>query len=138
MSESEIDSFLRERDSGVLSLSDGRESYAVPESFGYDGESIYFQMAYTDSSHKMSFMETTETATFTVYVDGLTASSVVARGPIEPVPEDEQLLAANALAENNVVPVLNVSTQMSVDELGFDFYRLRPEEITGRRFGPDV
>lgn len=138
MSESEVDSFLRERDSGVLSLSDGRESYGVPESFGYDGENVYFQMAYTDDSRKMSFVETTDTATFTVFVDADVASSVVVRGSIEPVPDGDELLAAHALAENSVVPVLNVSTQTSIDELGFEFYRLRPGEITGRKFGPDV
>lgn len=35
-----IDSFLREQPAGTLSLTNGQETYAVPESFGYDGTAI--------------------------------------------------------------------------------------------------
>ncbi|USZ68720.1 pyridoxamine 5'-phosphate oxidase family protein [Halorussus salilacus] len=138
MDESEIDSFLREQDSGTLSLTNGEETYAIPESFGYDGENLYFHMAYTTDSQKMEFIETTEVATFTTYREDTSASSVIARGEIERVPESDEILASRAFADNTVVPVLNVSIEESIDQLDFDFYRLRPTELTGRKFGDNL
>lgn len=37
----EIDGVLRDVGHGVLSLTDDGEPYAVPRSFGYDGDGIY-------------------------------------------------------------------------------------------------
>jgi hypothetical protein len=34
--------------------------------------------------------------------------------------------------------MLNVSVEESVDELPFEFYRLHPDEVSGRKFGNDV
>ena len=138
MVEPEIESVLRDKDTGVLSLSDGADTYAVPKSFAFDGETLYFQLVYTEDSQKMSFIETTELATFTVFTDDTNAHSVMIRGEMEAVPEAEVVQASRAFSENAVVPMLNVSVNEPVEELNFDFYRLRPVETSGRKFGDDV
>ncbi|WP_225336221.1 pyridoxamine 5'-phosphate oxidase family protein [Halomicrobium urmianum] len=138
MEQSKVESLLRDENTGVLSLSDGTETYAVPQSFAFDGEDLYFQLVHSEDSRKMSFIETTDMATFTVFTDDMTAYSVIVQGEIEAVPETEIVRASRAFSENSVVPMLNVSIHKSVDELDFDFYRLRPVEITGRKFGAEV
>ncbi|MFC7082227.1 pyridoxamine 5'-phosphate oxidase family protein [Halorussus caseinilyticus] len=135
MCDDEVNSFLRDCNSGTLSLTDGRETYAFPESFGYDGDDLYFQFVHADASDKMSFVETTDVATFTTFTDDNPAFSVIARGRLVPVPDEETSRASSVFAENCDVPMLNVSVEKSVDELSFDFYRLRPDEISGRKFG---
>jgi len=134
MTVDEVDDFLRRQGSGTLSLADGAESYAVPESFGYDGEHLYFQLVQTDDSRKMQFIETTEVATLTAWHEE-PPRSVVVHGAIEPVPETEEAAAANAIAENAMVPTLNVLPDCTLEELGMTYYRLIPAEQSGRKFG---
>ncbi|MFA9425591.1 pyridoxamine 5'-phosphate oxidase family protein [Natronorubrum sp. A-ect3] len=131
----EIDAFLREQGSGVLSLTDGAETYAVPESFGYDGGNLYFQLVSDSDSQKLSFIETTNTATLTAFTDD-PPRSVLARGPLEPVPEAAHQRASSAIAANATIPALNVSLETTTDELAFEFYRLVPRELSGRAFDP--
>ncbi|SIR66614.1 pyridoxamine 5'-phosphate oxidase family protein [Natronorubrum thiooxidans] len=131
----EIDAFLREQGSGVLSLTDGAETYAVPESFGYEGDVLYFQLGFDSDSQKLSFIETTDVATLTAFTDD-PARSVLVRGPLEPVPEADQQRASGAIAANATIPALNVSLETMTDELAFEFYRLVPQELSGRAFGP--
>jgi nitroimidazol reductase NimA-like FMN-containing flavoprotein (pyridoxamine 5'-phosphate oxidase superfamily) len=138
MDESEIGTVLRDEDTGVLSLTDGDDTYAIPESFAFDGEDLYFQFVYSEDSQKMSFIETTELATFTVFTDDMNPHSVIVRGEIEAVPEGEVVQASRAFTENSVVPMLNVSVSEPVEQLNFGFYRLRPVETSGRKFGTDV
>lgn len=130
----EIDAHLRELGVGVLSLADGGETYAVPESFGYDGDALYFQFGYDDDSDKMSHVGTTDIATFTAYtVDP--AWSVVVRGRLEFVPESDATTATEALASNATIPNVNVSPDAADGEIRFTFYRLVPDDISGRAFG---
>ena len=134
MRRDDIDAFLRDVGTGVLSLTDGVETYAVPESFGYDAGTLYFQFGYGDDSDKRSYLSTTDVATFTAYtVDP--ARSVVARGPVEPVPDPADDRAAAALAGNATIPNVNVSPDTPDADVQFDFYRLDPDELSGRAFG---
>lgn len=133
MSRSEVDSFLSRAGVGVLSLSDGAETYAVPESFGYDGDRVYFQFVSEADSRKQSFAETTEVATLTAFTTD-PPESVVVRGPIDPVSEATRVRAAAALAENADVPSLNVSPDVGPTALSMSFYQLVPEERSGRTF----
>lgn len=131
----EIEAFLRKKGSGVLSLTDGTETYAVPESFGYEGGELYFQLVSEPDSNKMAFIETTDVATFTAFTDD-PARSVLVRGPLEPVPDADEHRASSAIAANATIPTLNVSLDTMTDELAFEFYRLVPQELSGRAFGP--
>ncbi|WP_135536602.1 pyridoxamine 5'-phosphate oxidase family protein [Halostella pelagica] len=133
LSRAESETLLCESGVGVLALTDGTEAYSIPESFGYDGETLYFQFVYTPESKKMAFLETTETATFTVYEEQ-PAKSVIVSGTLEPVPEDEEPKAATAITENASIPTLNVYPDTTPDEFTMDYYRLTPNSITGRQF----
>ena len=133
LSQEEINTLLYESGVGVLALTDGTEAYSIPESFGYDGEKVYFQFVYTADSKKMRFLETTETATLTVY-DEHPARSVLVQGSIEPVPGEDETKAATAIAENASIPTLNVYTETTPEEFTMDYYRLEPTAISGRQF----
>lgn len=133
LSREESDTLLFGSGTGVLALTDGTEAYSVPESFGYDGEILYFQFVHTPESKKMAFLETTETATFTVY-DEQPAQSVIVRGTLEPVLEDEEAKAATAITENASIPTVNVYPDTKPNEFTTDYYRLTPTAITGRQF----
>ncbi|MUV86196.1 pyridoxamine 5'-phosphate oxidase family protein [Natronomonas sp. CBA1123] len=133
MSQSGIDALLSAEGAGVLSLTDGAETYAIPESFGYDGTHLYFQFAHEDDSRKMAFLETTDVATFTVFTTE-PAESVQARGRIEAVPHADHDAAAAALADNATVPTMNVIPDTPVEDLSMAFYRLVADSLSGRVF----
>ncbi|QDX39461.1 pyridoxamine 5'-phosphate oxidase family protein [Salarchaeum sp. JOR-1] len=118
---------------GVLALTNGPDAYSFPESFGYDGEALYFQFVYDEDSKKMAFLETTDTASFTVYTTD-PPESVIVTGPIEKVPEADRTVAAAVIAENAEIPTLNTDPEKHPRELTFDFYRLLPRELSGRVF----
>ena len=132
MTQPDIDAVLTDSGSGVLSLADGTETYAVPESFGYDGDALYFQLVHHETSRKMEFIRTTDVATFTVYTDD-PAESVLVRGHLERVPDAERPEASAAMAANAEIPTLNVYPDRAAADLSMTFYRLVPEEATGRR-----
>jgi len=103
MERTAIDAHLIDAGVGVLSLGSDADTYAVPESFGYDGECLYFQLVFDKDSTKMAFIDTTDMATFTVFTED-PPQSVLVRGHLEPVPEAEQTQAATAIAENANIP----------------------------------
>ncbi|WP_134672287.1 pyridoxamine 5'-phosphate oxidase family protein [Halorussus marinus] len=133
LTSAECDTVLRESGVGVLALTDGDEAYSIPESFGYDGETVYFQLVHTSESKKMEFLETTETATLTVY-DEQAVKSVLVQGPVEHVPEDKQPQAATTITQNASIPTLNVYPETTLEDTTMNYYQLAPTTITGREF----
>ena len=133
MDRDEVDEFLREQGVGVLSLADGSEAYGVPISFGYDGDRLYFFMVrFGEGSEKLDFAESTARASFATYdfPDEHHWRSVVVRGPLEPVPEDDLEAAEDALFDNarfaNLFPYGEPMTERPR-------YRLTVEEVTGQQ-----
>ncbi|MFW5974044.1 MAG: pyridoxamine 5'-phosphate oxidase family protein, partial [Natrialbaceae archaeon] len=57
MSASEIDDFLSDNETGVLSLARDNEPYAIPISYGYDAETtaFYMRLVSTPDSEKREF-----------------------------------------------------------------------------------
>ncbi|MFB6124274.1 MAG: pyridoxamine 5'-phosphate oxidase family protein [Haloferacaceae archaeon] len=137
MSDAEIDDFLSEQGTGVLSLTSRGDAYAIPESFGYDEGTLYFLLADHDDSRKMAYLERTTTVCFVAYelssVDDW--ASVVVRGELTPTPDDAHETAAAALASNAVIPG-NGMFGHSADEPSFEWYELDPTERSGLR-APD-
>jgi len=133
LNRAQIDDRLRDAGTGVLALADSGDAYAIPESFGYDGEHLYFQFVFDDDSRKMSYVETTAMATHVVYTTDPTASVVVI-GALERVREDDRASAAAAIGDNAEIPAVNVSPTKESDALTYEFYRLTPTEISGRKF----
>ena len=85
LEERRIRDCLNRAEYGVLSLADGGGAYGTPLSFGYaeDLSELYFLLAFETKSTKRAYLETTETATFTVTDSNLPDAweSVIVRAP---------------------------------------------------------
>lgn len=133
MDEQEIDQFLRSQGFGVLSLTDGREAYGVPISFGYDGGSRLFFvfLRVGERSKKEAFAEKTEKASFTTYnvASKHDWQSVIASGTLRKVGDDEWDDVVDAIENNAWYPSLFSESEPMQDIQGWVF---QTEEITGQ------
>lgn len=134
MDEHEIDAFLRKQGVGVLSLTDGREAYGVPVSFGYDGEdSCYFVfLRVGEQSKKEQFAEQTERASMTVYDTSSKHvwTSVIASGSLHQIADDEWDELEAAIEDNAWYPSLFSEAEPMRDIQG---WKLRIDEMTGQQ-----
>jgi hypothetical protein len=132
MDGTEIEEVLREQGTGVLSLARDGEAYAIPVSYGYDGERCYFVfVGYREPSLKAEFAEATERATLTVYEAASREDwySVLVRGPLVRLTgDDDWETARDAIGENAWYP----SLFRNADPRGrIDLWALDPEDVTG-------
>jgi len=131
ISDDQIREFLIEQGVGILVLPDEEIPYAVPMSFGYDGDSaLYFLfLLFGAESHKETLTDGAQGARFVVYSAQSMSDwqSVSLTGPISAVPEDEwdELQAA---MQNAWHPDLFSSASPM---RGVQGYRLQIEEWTG-------
>jgi hypothetical protein len=129
-----VSDLLEDAGYGVLALANDGESYAVPMSFGFDGDStIYFQFGFGEGSVKRAFLDATSAATLVVH-DVRTCDdwhSVVVTGPIDRVPESRSVDAFAALSDNAVLPRNALDDRLTAAD--FELYRLDVESATGRR-----
>jgi len=133
MDEAQLDEFLRERGSGVLSLANENVAYGMPVSFGWDGDNLYFiLLQFGEDSEKLDYAATTERATFSTYdfEDEHHWRSVVARGPIEEVSADDTDDVTETMFENAQFASLFPHGEPITDQ---PRYRLVPEELTGQQ-----
>ncbi|WP_255191277.1 CBS domain-containing protein [Natronobeatus ordinarius] len=137
MTDAEIDAFLTEQGTGVLSLADGGHAYAVPISFGYEtGRAVFSFWQFGADSRKLAFAEATETACLAVYdVESRSRwRSVLAFGELEELPTDRwtdlgELLEANAWSPD-VTPI-------GARQLSIVGYELEIEAASGLRGSDD-
>lgn len=133
MTESELAEFLDERGQGVLSLARDGDAYGVPVSFGYDDDTLYFVLLqFGDASEKLEFAEATGTATFSTFEfeDEHHWRSVVARGPLESVAEEDREAVDDVMFDNARFASLFPHGEPITDH---PRYRLVPEETTGQK-----
>lgn len=133
MTESERDEFLDERGQGVLSLARDGDAYGVPVSFGYDDGTLYFVLLqFGDDSEKLEFAEATGTATFSTFEfeDEHHWRSVVARGPLESVAEEDRAAVDDVMFDNARFASLFPHGEPIT---AHPRYRLVPEETTGQK-----
>lgn len=138
MTDGEVRQFLSNHWVGVLSFAAEDESYAVPESFGFDSESdeIYFHFVHTEDSLKMEFVEYGGSVTLTVF-DMQTLESVIVRGELEEVSDSESLVGGAVVSEQSQFPTLEFAPDVELQDMEMAVYKLIPSEMTGRRFSPD-
>jgi len=137
MDADERDEFLGAGGTGVVSFADGGgPPHSIPVSYGYDAatESLFFRFAYDADTVKPDPADAA--VSFVVY--GETAEgwrSVVAKGSLEATDEGGVSTAAlDALARVDI-PFVDVFERAPV-ETDFEFFRLQPEEFTGRKEAP--
>jgi hypothetical protein len=135
MDDDERDGFLGDGGTGVLSLAsgEGEPPHAVPVSYGYDAAegAFYFRLAAGADSDKNELAG--RAVTFVTYEQREGAwQSVVASGRLEPT--DDADLGTDGLAglERVHIPLID-AFERPPGEVSFEFHRLVPSSLTGRR-----
>ena len=133
LTDDELEERLGDRGHGTLALADGDDAYAVPLNYYYDGSRFLLRMSEEPGSQKVSYAAATETATFLIYEydDEGHSWSIVIRGRIERLPEDEQGEFTDAWL-NEYFPPFRLFDE-AVPEVELVLYELEPTEVTGRR-----
>lgn len=135
MSGEEIDSFVGEKGTCVLSLAKDGVPYSIPVSYGYDDSSglFYFRLGFTEDSEKKDFIEE-DAKTRAVLYDKINGDwkSVIAKGTMESIDEDDMDIDIVRQLSRAEVPLLGI-WEDSIEEIEFTIYKLIVDEITGRK-----
>ena len=135
MDEHERDEFLGTGGTGVIAFSapDDGSPHAVPVSYGYDAveATFYFRLAVGPDSRKGDVEE--RSVSFVTHgVDEGTWRSVVAEGRLERT-TDESIANETLQGLDRVrIPLFDVFDRPA-GQVPFEFYRLVPDELTGRK-----
>ncbi|MFC6872249.1 pyridoxamine 5'-phosphate oxidase family protein [Halobellus marinus] len=131
MSDAEIDEFLRDQGTGVLSLADGNNAYAVPISFGYErGRAVFAYWQFGDESEKLAYSEATERACLAVYdiESQFEWRSVLAFGSLRELTQKEWSQLGELMDDNAWSPDLSMVGGRRLTVVG---YEMDIEEATG-------
>lgn len=135
LSEGETDRFLGRHETGVLALARDDDPYAIPISYGYDPDErlFYLRLVSTPESRKRQFLTSAPRARLVVYEkDGDTYRSVVAAGTLEKIPRAELSVEHIEQYGEAKRPLFEIWGE-SRGELEVQLFRLRPDELSGRR-----
>jgi|AntDeeMetagen681_2_1112603.scaffolds.fasta_scaffold20407_2 hypothetical protein len=134
MDDDERDEFLGNGGTGMLSLSTPGDEppHAIPVSYGYDAAeaTFYFRLAAGDERARGNLKE--RPVAFVTYGEEGGWRSAVARGHLEDIHEDDiatQTLEGLGRVDIPLVDIFHVPLR----EVGFEFYRLVPDELTARK-----
>lgn len=135
MSTEERDDFLSTGGTGVISLSQTMDSppHSVPVSYGYDrAESVfYFRLAAGPDSEKGELAD--RAVSFVTYGDTDDGWwSVVAEGHLEPTTDESVSTQSLEGLQRITIPYVDIFDR-PLREVAFEFYRLAPDELTGRK-----
>ena len=136
MTDAEIDAYLAEQGTGILSLADGGDAYAVPISFGYEpGRAVFAYWQFRSESRKVAFSEATERACLAVYDIESQSDwrSVLAFGPMTELSTGEWTEVGALMDENAWSPDLSDVGPRRLSIVG---YELEIEEATGLQRSP--
>ena len=133
----EVDAFLGTGGTGVLSFAAGVDQppYAMPVSYGYDAtdRTFYLRLGFVDGSDKRSYVEEDRPVSLTVHDETEDSGwhSVVATGSLEEVTDAD--IGSNAMQGLGRVeiPLLDIFERPD-EEVGFRFFRLDPDTLSGR------
>lgn len=137
----EAESFLRERGLGVLGFANRGEAYTIPIAFAFDdaADRCIFRFVMTEASTKRQYLTETDVASLTAYEWRSKDDwrSVVVRGPIRRIPEDELGQAAALFSDVGEETALEVFNE-PISEYETVWYELTADELTGRGRFPGV
>ena len=135
MTNAEIDEFLGHRETGVLSLARDDDPYAIPISYGYDGENrdLYMRLVSTPESEKRAFLESTPHCKLVIYDENdSTYRSVIASGTLESIEPNDLTPEQIVQYGDTRRPLFEIWAE-GKDALNIELYKLVPERIEGRR-----
>ncbi|WP_126664310.1 pyridoxamine 5'-phosphate oxidase family protein [Haloterrigena salifodinae] len=135
MTDEEVEDRLERVDTGVLALAADGDAYAVPVAHHYDAGSLYVRLSTDGSSTKLSHLEDTETACFTMYdVSGSGDSwSIVVTGPLRKLTGRERAQFDETTVNESFLELRIFDEDVAAVDL--EIYELEIESITGRRTG---
>jgi nitroimidazol reductase NimA-like FMN-containing flavoprotein (pyridoxamine 5'-phosphate oxidase superfamily) len=131
----ERDEFLGDGGVGVISFSTGGDEppHSVPVSYGYDAveTTFYFRLAVGPDSQKGDVGD--RSVTFVVHGEGEGPwRSVVASGRLEPTTDESIATETLQGLERVRIPLFDVFDRPAA-AVPFEFYRLVPDELAGRK-----
>jgi hypothetical protein len=137
MTDEERADFLGDGGTGVVSFSTGADEppYSLPVSYGYDtvDEAFYLRLAFGPDSDKQEVADDRQPVSFVVHDrNGGRWRSVVVTGRLEEVTEaaiDSDVVQAMRRIHIPLVDVFDRHPR----ELTFRFFRLSPEQLSGRK-----
>ena len=137
MSRPEIDDFLSNTETGVISLAREDEPYSLPISYGYDADSgtFYMRLVSTPDSQKREFLGSEPHVRLVVYdenSDGTRYRSVVAAGILDEIEPTEMSVEEIEQYGETRRPLFEIWGK-DKEELDIQLYRFEPSELTGRR-----
>ncbi|POG53844.1 pyridoxamine 5'-phosphate oxidase family protein [Haloferax marisrubri] len=134
LSPDEIREVLSRHETGVLSLAKADEPYAIPISYGYDGESgrFYLRLVSTPESEKRQFLTSSPRARLVVHEsnDG-SYRSIIAEGTLERVDPDELTVERIVQYGKAKRPLFEIWGETKRD-LDIQLFELDPETLGGR------
>jgi len=136
MTAEDVDAFLSTNETGVLSLADGDDPYAVPISYGFhaDSRTFFFRLVSTDGSEKRRFLTGSPEARFVVYDDEDTETyrSVVATGRLKEI--DPAELSVDDVEQYGEAkrPLFEIWGEPRAD-LDIRLFQFDATTVTGRR-----
>jgi len=137
MSDEELNEFLDRGGTGVISFdtSDGEPPYSLPISYGYDAETgdFYFRFAFGPDTKKDGVVNEDDPVSFVTY-GGVESGwrSVVATGKLEEVTKSALDATVTEAMQRVEIPLVDVYDRHPI-ELQFRFFRLAPDEVTGKK-----
>lgn len=136
MTPAEIDDFLSDTETGVLSLAMDNEPYSIPISYGYDAAStqFYLRLVSTPGSEKRTFLSSSPQCRLVVYdedSEGTRYRSVIATGTLEQIDPGEMSVEQIEQYGEARRPLFEIWGQ-GKEELDIELYTLSPEELSGR------
>ena len=135
MSDAELNDFLGNGGTGVISFSTGKgeSPYSLPVSYGYDADSghFHFQLGITPDSDKGEFFDRKVSfVAFEETDDGW--CSVVATGELEDLTDEPYDSAAVQERWNVSIPLVDIF-EVPPEDVTFHQFRLDPDELSGRK-----
>lgn len=133
MTDEKRDEFLANGGTGVLSLSAGDDPpYSVPVSYGYDLSTgiFYFRLA-VGADRSKGELEDRPVPFVTYHETDVGWQSVVANGRLEDIEREGIETETLEGLEHVDMPLIDIF-ERPLREVTFEFYRLVPDEMTGR------
>jgi nitroimidazol reductase NimA-like FMN-containing flavoprotein (pyridoxamine 5'-phosphate oxidase superfamily) len=134
MSPEEIDAFLGDHETGVISLARSDEPYAIPISYGYDASERQFhvRLVSVPDSEKRRFLASEPEARLVVHADEDDHyRSVIAVGTLARVDPDELTVGDIEQYGDASRPLFEV-WPIEKRDLDIELYRLDPDSLSGR------
>lgn len=131
----ETDALLARHETGVLALARGDDPYAIPISYGYDGDDrrFFLRLVSTPESEKRAFLDGSPNVRLVVYEEAAAEyESAVVTGTLEPIAREDITPEHIEQYGEAKRPLFEIWGEAR-DDLDIQLYVLEPEAISGRR-----